>query len=90
MSRANAWICSPLNNPRRLRSNHHYHLGTQPIRRSTLTDANETRPVGLYKELFYDCLFFVAIDQEKLPCGYLILAGYWPTDIDQRVNRDSF
>lgn len=37
-------------------ANHHYHLGTQPIRRSTLADANETRPVGLYKELFYDLL----------------------------------
>ena len=37
-------------------TNHHYHLGTQPIRRSTLADANETRPVELYKELFYDLL----------------------------------
>lgn len=37
-------------------ANHHYHLGTQPIRRSTLADANENRPVELYKELFYDLL----------------------------------
>ena len=29
-----------------------YHLGAQPVRRSTLSDANRLRPVGLYVELF--------------------------------------
>jgi len=37
-------------------ANHHYHLGVQRISRSTLADANATRPVGLYKELFYQLL----------------------------------
>lgn len=37
-------------------ANHHYHLGVQRISRSTLADANKTRPVGLYKELFYHLL----------------------------------
>jgi len=36
--------------------NHHYHIGTQRISRSTLADANATRPVGLYKEVFYHLL----------------------------------
>ena len=37
-------------------ANHHYHLGVRPVSRSTLADANSTRPVGLYKELFYHLL----------------------------------
>ena len=36
--------------------NHHYHLGARRISRSTLADANETRPIELYKELFYHLL----------------------------------
>lgn len=34
----------------------HYHLGVKPIQRSTLADANESRPVALYEELFYAML----------------------------------
>lgn len=34
-------------------SNHHYHLGVEAIKRSTLSDANKNRPVGIYKELFH-------------------------------------
>ena len=37
-------------------SNHHYHLGVQTLSRSTLADANRTRPVALYQELFYHLL----------------------------------
>jgi IS4 transposase len=38
------------------KANYHYHLGVQPIRRSTLADANGTRPLALYKELFFTLL----------------------------------
>ena len=31
---------------------HHYHLGTGKIRRSTLSDANARRPVGIFAEVF--------------------------------------
>ena len=34
----------------------HYHLGVKPIKRSTLAEANESRPVELYEELFYAML----------------------------------
>lgn len=30
----------------------HYHLGVHAVKRSTLSDANETRPVALYESLF--------------------------------------
>lgn len=33
--------------------NHHYHLGVKGIRRSTLADANQKRPLAIYKELFF-------------------------------------
>ena len=36
------------------KKSHHYHLGTQSIRRSSLADANSKRPVEIYQEtLFY-------------------------------------
>ena len=31
---------------------HHYHLGSRPVRRSTLSDANARRPSGIFAELF--------------------------------------
>ena len=31
---------------------HHYHLGTRKLRRSTLSDANARRPVGIFAQLF--------------------------------------
>lgn len=34
-------------------NNHHYHLGVQPIRRSTLADANAKRSSAIYQELFF-------------------------------------
>ena len=43
-------------------SHHHYHLGVQSIRRSTLADANKKRPLGIYKEFFYDLLGRVQAD----------------------------
>jgi putative transposase len=33
-------------------SNHHYHLGSDKLSRSTLSDANERRPVGLFADVF--------------------------------------
>jgi len=36
--------------------NHFYHLGTHPIHRSTLADANNSRSVELYKDIFFDLL----------------------------------
>jgi IS4 transposase len=33
-------------------SQHHYHLGTGKFRRSTLSDANARRPVGIFAEVF--------------------------------------
>ena len=36
--------------------NYHYHIGVKPIKRATLAEANESRPVGLYEELFYAML----------------------------------
>lgn len=33
--------------------NHHYHLGVTGIRRSTLADANQKRPLAIYQELFF-------------------------------------
>lgn len=32
-------------------ANHHYHLGTRPVKRSTLSDSNAHRDCGLYKTL---------------------------------------
>jgi len=32
---------------------HHYHLGTQMIRRSSLSDANNKRPVAIFQETFF-------------------------------------
>lgn len=37
-------------------ANYHYHLGVKPIKRATLAEANESRPVALYEELFYAML----------------------------------
>ena len=31
---------------------HHYHLGSGPIRRSTLSDANRRRPSAIFAEVF--------------------------------------
>jgi putative transposase len=31
---------------------HHYHLGSRPIRRSTLSDANRRRPSAIFAEAF--------------------------------------
>jgi len=31
---------------------HHYHLGTKKLRRSTLSDANARRPVGIFAQIF--------------------------------------
>lgn len=36
--------------------NHFYHLGTHPIHRSTLADANNSRSVELYRDVFFDLL----------------------------------
>lgn len=33
--------------------NHHYYLGVIGIRRSTLADANQKRPLAIYKDLFF-------------------------------------
>jgi putative transposase len=33
-------------------SQHHYHLGSGPLKRSTLSDANERRPVAVFAETF--------------------------------------
>jgi putative transposase len=33
---------------------HHYHLGSRPVRRSTLSDANARRPSAIFAELFSD------------------------------------
>lgn len=33
-------------------SQHHYHLGSSPLRRSTLSDAGRRRPEGVFAELF--------------------------------------
>lgn len=35
------------------KQSHHYHLGTQMIRRSSLSDANNKRPVAIYQEAFF-------------------------------------
>jgi len=34
-------------------SSAHYHIGARKVKRSTLSDANAKRPVGMYMELFY-------------------------------------
>ena len=46
------------------KSAHHYHLGTQAIKRSSLSDANRDRPVEIYQETFYYLLEKV---RDKLP-----------------------
>lgn len=33
-------------------AHHHYHLGAGPVRRSTLSDANQRRPVAIFAETF--------------------------------------
>ncbi len=35
------------------KKHHHYHLGVQPIKRSTLSDANRDRPVAIFTETFF-------------------------------------
>jgi hypothetical protein len=45
--------------------NHHYHLGVRGIRRSTLADANKTRPLGIYRELFYSLVGQVHTETAK-------------------------
>jgi len=34
-------------------SQHHYHLGCGPVQRSTLSDANKRRPVGVFADTFF-------------------------------------
>ena len=53
-------------------ANHHYHLGVKPIRRSTLGDANATRPAGLYKELFYQLLRNVRHSSTRTEADHVI------------------
>lgn len=35
------------------KSTHHYHLGTRLIRRSSLADANGSRPIEIFQESFF-------------------------------------
>jgi putative transposase len=37
-----------------VQAEHHYHLGSGPVRRSTLSDANRRRPSGIFAEVFGD------------------------------------
>ena len=53
-------LCESFNS----KSAHHYHLGTQAIKRSSLSDANRDRPVEIYQETFYYLLEKV---RDKLP-----------------------
>lgn len=39
-----------------VQKNRLYHLGISPIKRSSLADANESRPIGIYYDLFFDLL----------------------------------
>jgi len=65
---------------------HHYHLGTRSIRRSSLADANSTRPVPIYQETF-----FYLLDQlrKKLPKkeGVEMVRLIDSTTIDLNLNQ---
>ena len=50
----------------------HYHLGCHPVRRSTLADANETRPVALYESVF-SWLLGKALEGDRREAGEALL-----------------
>ena len=46
--------------------NHHYHLGVSHIKRSSLSDANNSRPVSIFAETFF---FLLQKVRDRLPRG---------------------
>ncbi len=57
----------------------HYHLGTMPVTRSTLSDVNRNLPSGIYLELFFGLLGklrdkVIASADEVVPIGWTV---YW-------------
>jgi putative transposase len=46
-------------------AHHHYHLGTGPLARSTLADANARRPVALFAETDGEVLTLITNDRQR-------------------------
>jgi len=65
-------------------ANHHYHLGLQPVRRSTLSDANASRPLALYQEIFYHLLGKVRESTAKEASQAIRLIDSTTIDLNQR------
>lgn len=42
-----------------------YHWGLKPVRRSTVSDANASRPVGFFKDLFHEMYRFCSLNAPK-------------------------
>lgn len=71
-------------------SEHHYHLGTREVRRSTLSDANNQRPVEIFADLFAQVSARAGrvlkreggemvrlIDSSPIPLGQLFECARW-------------
>ena len=58
---------------------HHYHWGTRVIRRSSLADANQNRPVAVFQEAFFYLLNELNQSEESLSrtvtADYLLTRG---------------
>ena len=66
-------------------AHHHYHLGVGPLARSTLSDANGRRPVGIFAETF-DALSGLATRALKREGGALVrLIDATPIPLDELV-----
>lgn len=65
-------------------ANHHYHLGLQPVRRSTLSDANASRPLAIYQEIFYQLLGKVRESTAKEASQAIRLIDSTTIDLNQR------
>ena len=89
-----AWLCGQLAGSHSLRDvvtgfnskhAHHYHLGTRTMHRSSLSDANSHRPIGVFQATF----FYVLVQgRNKLPQSDASEMVRWidSTTIDLHLN----
>ena len=66
-------------------SHHHYHLGTGPLARSTLADANGRRPVAIFAEVFADLSGLAEHALKREGAAMLRLIDATPIPLDEIV-----